>query len=122
MYFINISSDIRQLWIHRFILYISIVYYQDEDSDPLLSSFSQLKDVLNSIAGIVLGSVKNKWELSYISKTMKRNLLKFGMFIEQSYLHNQSKEWTTQRDIIQCDVILGDVMLWSPFAQWKTKT
>ena len=70
---------------------------------------------------ILRGSVKNNWELSYISKTMKQNLLKFGMFIEQSYLHNPSKEWTTQRDVIQCDVILGDVILWFPFAQWKTE-
>ena len=37
---------------------------------------------------------------------MKRNLLKFSMFIEQSYLHNPSKESTLQRDVKQCDVIL----------------
>ena len=37
---------------------------------------------------------------------MKRNLLKFSMFIEQSFLHNTSKESTPQRDVKQCDVIL----------------
>ena len=37
---------------------------------------------------------------------MKRNLLKFSMFIEQSYLHNPSKESTPQRDVKQRDVIL----------------
>ena len=37
---------------------------------------------------------------------MKRNLLKFSMFIEQSYLHSPSKESTPQRDVKQCDVIL----------------
>ena len=52
------------------------------------------------------GSVKNNWELSNISKTMKRNLLKFSMIIEQSYLHNRSKKSTPQRDVTQCDVIL----------------
>ena len=54
----------------------------------------------------IRGSVKNNWELSNISKTMKRNLLKFSMFIEQSYLHNPSKESMPQRDVKQCDVIL----------------
>ena len=42
----------------------------------------------------VRGSVKNNWELSNISKTTKRNLLTFSMFIEQSYLHNPRKEST----------------------------
>ena len=37
---------------------------------------------------------------------MKRNLLKFSMFIEQSYLYNPSKESTPQRDVKQSDVIL----------------
>ena len=46
---------------------------------------------------------------------MKRNLLKFSMFIEQSYLHNPSKESTQQRDVIFSDVILR-----FPFAQWKS--
>ena len=63
----------------------------------------------------IRGSVKNNWELSNISKTMKHNLLKFGMFIEHSYLHNSSKEWTPQRDVIRRGVILSDVILRSPF-------
>ena len=69
----------------------------------------------------IWGSVKNNWELSNISKTMKRNLLKFSMFIERSYLHNPSKESTPQHDVKQCDVIFSDVILRSPFAQWKTE-
>ena len=47
---------------------------------------------------------------------MKRNLLKFCMFIVQSYSRILSKEWTQQRD-----VILGDVILMSPFPRWKMK-
>ena len=47
---------------------------------------------------------------------MKRNLLKFSMFIEQSYLHKLSKESTPQRD-----VIFSDVILWSPFALRKSE-
>ena len=31
---------------------------------------------------------------------MKHNLLKFGMFIEQSYLRNPSKEYTPQHDVM----------------------
>ena len=69
----------------------------------------------------VRGSVKNNWELSNISKTMKCNLLKFSMIIEQSYLRNPSKESTPQRDVKQCDVIFSDVILRSPFAQWKSE-
>ena len=42
---------------------------------------------------------------------MKRNLLKFSIFIEQFYLHNPSKESTPQRDVKQCDVIFSDVIL-----------
>ena len=67
------------------------------------------------------GSVKNNWELSNISKTMKRNLLKFSMFIEQSYLHNPSKKSTPQCDVKQYDVIFSDVILRSPFVQWKSE-
>ena len=52
---------------------------------------------------------------------MKRNFLKFSMFIEQSYLHNQSKESMPQRDVKQCDVTFSDVILRSPFAQWKSE-
>ena len=52
---------------------------------------------------------------------MKRNLLKFSMFIEQSYLHNPSKELTPQRDVKQCDVIFSDVILRYPFAQRKSE-
>ena len=52
---------------------------------------------------------------------MKRKLLKFSMFIKQSYLHNPSKESTPQRDVKQCDVIFSDVILWSAFAQWKSE-
>ena len=70
---------------------------------------------------VVRGSVKNNWELSNISKTMKRNLLKFNMFIEQSYLHNPSKESTPLRDVKQYDVIFSDVIFRSPFAQWKSE-
>ena len=64
---------------------------------------------------------QNNWELSNISLTMKRNLLKFGILIEQSFSHNPRKERTPQRDVIQCDVILSDVILRSPFKQWKSE-
>ena len=50
------------------------------------------------------GQSKKNWELSNISWTMNHNLLKIGMF--------PSKE---------CDVILHDVILRSPFALWKSK-
>ena len=70
---------------------------------------------------VIRGSVKNNWELSNISKTMKRNLLKFSICIEQSYLHNPNKESTPQRDVKKCDVIFSDVILRSPFAQWKSE-
>ena len=52
---------------------------------------------------------------------MNCNLLKLGMFIEQYYLHNPSKESTPQHDVKQCDVIPSDVILRSPFAQWKNE-
>ena len=52
---------------------------------------------------------------------MKRNLLKFSMFIEQFYSQNSSKEWTPQGDVIQYDVMLCDVILRSPFAQWQSE-
>ena len=39
-------------------------------------------------------SAKNNWELSNISLTMKRNLLKFSILIEQSFSHKPSKERT----------------------------
>ena len=52
---------------------------------------------------------------------MKRNLLKFSMFIEQSYLHNPSQESTLQRDVKEYDISFSDVILRSPFAQWKSE-
>ena len=35
------------------------ILFQDEDADPLLSSYSQLKDVLNSITGNYIFNVFN---------------------------------------------------------------
>ena len=42
---------------------------------------------------------------------MRSNMLKFSMFIEQSYSHIPHKGWTSQRVVIQCDVILDDIIL-----------
>ena len=50
---------------------------------------------------------------------MTRNVLKFNIFIEQSFSHKPSKQRTPQRDVIQSDVILSDVIQRSPFAQRK---
>ena len=52
---------------------------------------------------------------------MKHNLLKFNRCVEQSYSHIPSKEWTLQLYLIQCDVILGDVILRTLFAQCKSE-